>query len=151
MQMNLEHKQEKVEVHATLVFAQCGNITVHATLPIYREHLTIISCMNLAGESIPIFYIFKGKQKHRDYVVSYEPAVAMAMQQNGWMTTFLFNSSLDNCKYTIRILFCYFKCIFGCVLWLFCSLFVVFSDQFGCFVMMFVHLESILFDWMDVC
>ena len=47
--------------------------------------------MNASGHSIPNFYIFKGKQKLRNYIVKCEQDSCIAMQPNGWMTVFLFS------------------------------------------------------------
>jgi len=78
------------------VFARRGTRSVHATLPSNKEHLTVLSCVNAAGECIPNFYIFKGKRKVRDYVSKCEPDAVFAMQQNGWMTSFLFLAWITN-------------------------------------------------------
>ena len=45
----------------TLVFARCGNRSVHTTIPNSKEHLTVFSCVNAIGHHVPNFYIFKGK------------------------------------------------------------------------------------------
>ena len=81
---------------ATLVFARRGTRSVHTTVPNSREHLTVLSCVNAAGEHIPNFYIFKGKRKQRNYIARCEPKACMAMQPNGWMTAFLFSAWISH-------------------------------------------------------
>jgi hypothetical protein len=51
-----------------------------------REHLSVISCINVAGGKIPNFYILKGTYFLQNYIKNYEPNAVVAMQPNTWMT-----------------------------------------------------------------
>ena len=63
----------------TLVFARRGSRSVHTTIPNSKEHLTVLSCVNAIGHHVPNFYIFKGKQKSRNYIIRCEPEAVFAM------------------------------------------------------------------------
>ena len=79
-----------------LVFARRGTRSMHTTMPISREHLTVLSCVNAADEHIPNFYIFKSRRKQRNYIARCEPKACMAMQLNSWMTAFLFSAWISH-------------------------------------------------------
>ena len=74
-----------------LVWAKKGSKTVHSLMPNEREWLTVLSCVNASGESIPAFYIFKGKRMRENYIAKCEDGASMAMQPEAWMTTQLFS------------------------------------------------------------
>lgn len=84
-----------------VVLAQRGVTNVHTVTLDKRKHLSVLSCINVAGKCIPNFYIFMGKQMTMNYVHKYEVGVCMSMQLKTWMTTFIFNMWL----------FYYAKCI----------------------------------------
>ena len=47
-----------------------------------REHLTVHSCVNVDGGSIPNFYILKGSYVLEDYIARCEEGAVMEMQPN---------------------------------------------------------------------
>ena len=52
----------------------------------------MLSCINADGGSIPNFYILKGSYFFEDYIARCESGAVMGMQQNAWMTRWLFES-----------------------------------------------------------
>ena len=72
------------------VWAKRESKSVHSLLSNEREWLTVLTCINARGQSIPGFYIFRGKQLRQNYIIHHEDGVAMAMQREAWMTQFLF-------------------------------------------------------------
>jgi len=73
------------------VIARKISKNVHMVTPDQREWLTVLSCINAKGESIPNFYIFKGKKKTRNFIKQTgEKGTTMAMQKKAWMTNELF-------------------------------------------------------------
>jgi hypothetical protein len=74
----------------THVLAKKGSRTVYSVLPDEREWMSILTCINAARQSIPSFYIFRGKRFLRNYIKNCEDGAAMAMQPKAWMTGFLF-------------------------------------------------------------
>ena len=73
-----------------LVLARRVTRTVHQVMPDEREWLSVLVCVNAAGEAIPSFYVFKGKRFKRNYIAKCESGAIMAMQPCAWMTGFLF-------------------------------------------------------------
>jgi len=69
---------------------------VHSIEPDHREHLSVLSCINADGGSIPNFYILKGKYFLEDYVARCEEGAVMGMQPNAWMTKWLFESWISH-------------------------------------------------------
>lgn len=78
------------------VLAKRGSRSVHSIEPDHREHLSVLSCINADGGSIPNFYILKGKYFLKDYVARCEEGVVMGMQPNAWMTKWLFESWISH-------------------------------------------------------
>ena len=74
------------------VWAKRGSRSVHSVIPNEHEWLTVLTCINAAGESVPGFYIFKGKRIKRNYIIHCEDGATMAMQPEAWMTQFLFSN-----------------------------------------------------------
>ena len=74
------------------VLAKRGSRSVHSIEPNQREHLSVLSCVNANGGSIPNFYILKGSYFFEDYIARCELGAVMGMQQNAWMTRWLFES-----------------------------------------------------------
>ena len=58
--------------------------------------MSVLSCINADGGSIPNFYILKGSYFLEDYIARYEPGAVMGMQQNAWMTRWLFESWISH-------------------------------------------------------
>jgi hypothetical protein len=73
------------------VWALRGSRTVHSLIPNEREWVTVLSCINASGQSIPGFYIFRGKRVMMNYIQNCENGATMAMQPEGWMTAILFS------------------------------------------------------------
>ena len=74
------------------MLAKRGSRSVHAIEPDQREHLSLLSCINVDGGSIPNFYILKGSYFLEDYIARCKEAVVMGMQPNAWMIRWLFKS-----------------------------------------------------------
>ena len=68
------------------VLAKIGSRSVHSIEPDQREHLSVFSCVNADGESIPNFYILKGSYFLEDYIARCKEGAVMGMQPNAWMT-----------------------------------------------------------------
>jgi len=58
--------------------------------------LTTLSCINATGECIPNYYIFKGKQYQNVHIDKCEEGACMGMQENAWMTAYLFDKWIDH-------------------------------------------------------
>ena len=69
-----------------------GARRVHSIVPNQREWLSVPVCINAAGTSIPSFYIFRGRHFRQNYIEKCEAGVTMAMQQQAWMTSYLFSA-----------------------------------------------------------
>jgi hypothetical protein len=78
------------------VLAKTGSRNVHQVIPDEREWLTVLTCINAAGESIPNFYIFCGKRFRRNYIHMCEQEATMAMSKKAWMTACLFSAWIDH-------------------------------------------------------
>jgi hypothetical protein len=79
-----------------LVWARKGSQTVHSLMPNKREWITVLSCINTSGSSIPGFSIFRGKRVMENYIEHCEDGASMAMQPEGWMTTLLFSQWISH-------------------------------------------------------
>jgi hypothetical protein len=79
-----------------LVLARTGSRCVHTVMPDQREWLSVLACMNAAGNVIPNFYIFKGKRFRRNFIEKCEVGATMAMQPRAWMTGILFSKWLSH-------------------------------------------------------
>jgi hypothetical protein len=62
------------------VFAHRGAKNVHSIIPNEREWLSVLSCINAAGEKVPNFYIFKGMRMRRNFLELVDDGDTMAMQ-----------------------------------------------------------------------
>jgi hypothetical protein len=78
------------------VLEKTGSCTVNQVVPDEREWLTVLTCVNAAGESIPNFYIFRGKRFRRNYIEFCEEGATMAMSSKAWMTACLFSAWMDH-------------------------------------------------------
>jgi len=74
------------------VLAQKGCKTVHKKVtPDQREWITVVSCVNARGNTIPNFFIFKGKRNFRNYLTKTgKKGAVQVMQSKAWMTNALF-------------------------------------------------------------
>ena len=70
--------------------------SVHTVTPDEREWLSVLSCINASGTSIPNFYIFEGRSFRRNFIIRCEEGVCMAMQKKTWMTGTLFNEWINH-------------------------------------------------------
>jgi len=50
------------------VLAKKGARSVHVVVPDQREWLSVLACVNAAGEKLPNFFIFKGTKKKFNYI-----------------------------------------------------------------------------------
>jgi hypothetical protein len=78
------------------VLAKMGSRSMHSIEADQKEHLSVLSCINAEGGSIPNFYILKGTYFLKDYVKRCEENAVMAMQPNAWMTKWLFESWISH-------------------------------------------------------
>ena len=90
---------DKTSPHASrngggFVWARRGTRFVHFLIPNEREWLTNLTCINVAGQSIPSIYIFCGKRILENYIEHYKDGTAMAMQEQAWMTPTLFSHKI---------------------------------------------------------
>ena len=69
---------------------------MHAQIPNEREWLSVLTFINAASASIPHFFIFKGKRRLQDYIQLCGAGTTMAMQENGYMTSYLFSRWMDH-------------------------------------------------------
>ena len=72
--------------------AKRGSKSVYSVEPDQREYLSVLSCINARGGSVPNFYILKGTYFLQDYIAGCEEGAVMGMQPNAWMTRWLFES-----------------------------------------------------------
>ena len=79
-----------------MVVASKGAKQAHSVELDEREHVTVLSCINAEGQSIPNFYIFKGHKFKSNYIRGCESGACMAMQPKGWMTSFLFDKWMSH-------------------------------------------------------
>ena len=66
----------------TTVLAKRGSRSVHSIEPNQREHLSVLSCVNADGGSIPNFYILKRSYFLEDYIARCKEDAVMGMQPN---------------------------------------------------------------------
>jgi hypothetical protein len=78
------------------VFAHRGAKNMHSVIPNEREWLSVLSCINAAGEKVPNFYIFKGMRMRRNFLELADDGDTMAMQPQAWMTAFLFDAWISH-------------------------------------------------------
>ena len=78
------------------VLTKCGTRSVHSIEPNQREHLSVLSCVNVDGGSIPSFYILKESYFLEDYIAKCELRAVMGMQPNAWITRWLFESWISH-------------------------------------------------------
>lgn len=86
------------------VLAKKGVKAVYGITCNSREWMTVLCCVNAAGQAIPSYYIFKGHRIMGDYIQNCEPGAAMAMQKKAWMTGELFQAWLEHFIKAVTIL-----------------------------------------------
>ena len=85
-----------------IVLAKKGSKSVHSIEPDQRKHLSVLSCVNADGESIPNIYILKASYFLENYIARCEEGAVMEMQANAWMTRWLFESWISHFIECIR-------------------------------------------------
>jgi hypothetical protein len=78
------------------VFAHRGAKNVHSVIPNECECMSVLSCINVVGEKVPNFYIFKGMRMRRNFLELANNGDTMAMQPQAWMTTYLFDAWISH-------------------------------------------------------
>jgi len=78
----------------------CRN--VHMITPNQRECISVLYCINASGQSIPNFYIFRGKQRTRNFLKkTSEKDDVRDMQSKAWMTNALFKEWMLHFLHTL--------------------------------------------------
>jgi hypothetical protein len=72
------------------VLAKTSARSIHIITPNEREHISMLSCINAAGDSIPNYYVFKSKQYQRAYIAKCEVGARIGIQKNAWRIVHLF-------------------------------------------------------------
>ncbi|XP_057843427.2 MFS-type transporter clz9-like [Cryptomeria japonica] len=83
------------------VLERKGSRNMSYVLTKSREWITILCCINASGQSIPGFYLFKGKRKLHNYISKCELRACIIAQQHAWMTKELFLNWLHHFKYLV--------------------------------------------------
>ena len=65
------------------VLAAKGSRNVHTIIPNEREWISVLTCINAFGDTIPHYYIFKGVRARRDYLALCESGSTFGMQKKG--------------------------------------------------------------------
>lgn len=78
------------------VFVRTSSRVVHRIISNKREWLSVLTCINANGGSIPNLYIFKGQRVIDDYTGRCKKDAVMAMQEKAWMTGYIFFKWLDH-------------------------------------------------------
>jgi hypothetical protein len=78
------------------VWALRSSRTAHSLMPNEREWVIVLSRIDASGQSIPGFYIFRGKRVMMSYIQHCEDGATMAMQPEGWMTAILFSTWISH-------------------------------------------------------
>ena len=85
-----------------MVIAKTGAKRVQSIVPNQREWLSVLVCINAASQSIPSFYIFRGRRFRQNYIIDCEQGATMAMQLRAWMTSYLFSAWISHFVASIR-------------------------------------------------
>ena len=78
------------------VLARKGVRSVHAQILNEREWLSVFTSINATGSYILHFFIFKGKRRLKYYIHLCRVGTTMAMQDKGYMTSYLFSRWMDH-------------------------------------------------------
>jgi hypothetical protein len=62
-----------------MVIAKRRAKRVHSIVPNQREWLSVLVVVNVDGQAIPVFYIFREKKFRQKYIEHCEPGATMAM------------------------------------------------------------------------
>ncbi len=81
--------------------AKRGTNTINDIIPKFWEWLTINCVVNVTGDILLRFYIFKGEWLRNDYIQFCKPRTYMAIQKKAWMISFLFKEFLFFSKRSI--------------------------------------------------
>ncbi|KAI5082358.1 hypothetical protein GOP47_0002101 [Adiantum capillus-veneris] len=92
----IKQANPKFSIQGMKVLAKKGAKAVYAITCDSREWMTVLCCVNPAGQAIPSYYIFKGSRITMNYIQHCEPGAAMAMQKKAWMTGELFQAWLEH-------------------------------------------------------
>lgn len=65
-------------------------------MPVHREWVSILICMNAARLAIPSFYVFRGTCFRYNYIQRSELGATMAMQPWAWMITYIFTTWISH-------------------------------------------------------
>lgn len=69
------------------IIAQKGAKDVVSMTSVERgENVTVLACMNAAGQYIPPFVLFKGVRKRDDFLLGMPPGTEVTMTEKGWVT-----------------------------------------------------------------
>ncbi|CAB3252682.1 unnamed protein product [Arctia plantaginis] len=69
------------------IIAQKGAKDVVSMTSVERgENVTVLACMNAAGQYIPPFVLFKGVRKREDFLLGMPPGTEVVMTEKGWVT-----------------------------------------------------------------
>ena len=60
------------------------------------ENVTVLACMNAAGQYIPPFVLFKGVRKRDDFMIGMPSGTQIAMTEKGWVTEEAFKLWLEH-------------------------------------------------------
>lgn len=77
------------------VLARFESYSVYQVILDERKLMTMLTCINVASQSIQGFYIFYGKCIRRKYIQLCKDGARMTMPNKAWMTTCLFSSWMD--------------------------------------------------------
>ena len=78
------------------VFAPKGSRNVHTLIPNEREWILVLTAINVQGETMPNFYIFKGIRPKRNYLALCKDGASFGMQKKGWVDSYLFSKWMDH-------------------------------------------------------
>ncbi|MCO5552272.1 hypothetical protein L7F22_005784 [Adiantum nelumboides] len=78
------------------ILARKGAKAVYNVTCDSREWMTVLCCVNAAGQAIPSYYIFNGSRIIGNYIQNCEVGAAMAVQKKAWMTGEIFQAWLEH-------------------------------------------------------
>jgi hypothetical protein len=82
--------------HRCASFCMRSSIFVYLITQNEWKWMYVLSCIIVARESLPIFYIFKRKQFWQNFIEKCETGTIMTMQPKAWMTTILFEKWISH-------------------------------------------------------
>lgn len=73
------------------IIAEKGSREVVSMTSVERgENVTVLACMNAAGQYIPPFILFKGVRKRDDFMIGMPSGAEVTMTEKGWVTEVAF-------------------------------------------------------------